>query len=83
MNNTSTWTTHKVTMDEWMKNALNTPLMTTEEWRAMFDPNHQELTVHCRSEMKHYDHARFDPCLNCGANSWLSGHCEYCGTEEV
>lgn len=23
------------------------------------------------------------PCPNCGANSWLSGHCEYCGTEEV
>lgn len=22
------------------------------------------------------------PCPNCGANSWLSGHCEYCGTEE-
>ena len=21
------------------------------------------------------------PCPNCGANSWLSGHCEYCGTE--
>lgn len=23
------------------------------------------------------------PCPNCGANSWLSGHCEHCGTEEV
>ena len=22
------------------------------------------------------------PCPNCGANSWLSGHCEYCGTED-
>lgn len=67
---TSTWTTHRVTMEE-MKNALGTPLMTPDEWRAMFDPKRQEVTVHHKSDMKHYAHARLGQCPNCGANDWM------------
>lgn len=87
-------TTHRVTMEEWMKNALNTPLMTVEEWRAMFDPIHQEVVIQTKSEMVNLDHARFNPCPNCGANDWRAhfrviNHieskldhytCAYCGT---
>ena len=96
--NTSTWTTHRVTMEELLKNGLDTPLMTVEEWRAMFDPCRQEVTVHCKSEMKHYAHARLGQCPNCGANDWMPffriggnrGYdatldhytCVYCGTRK-
>lgn len=98
INNTSNWTTRTSTIDEYLRDAINTPLMTAEEWRAMFDPNRQEVTVHCRSEMKHYAHARLGQCPNCGANDWMpffriGGHygydhtldhynCAYCGTRK-
>ena len=79
-----------------MKNALNTPIMTAEEWRAMFDPIRQELVVRTKSEMVNLDHARFDPCPNCGANDWRAHFrvinqieskldhysCAYCGTRK-
>lgn len=92
-------TTHRITMEEYLnawRNGLTATSMTINEMREMYDPIHQEVVIQTKSEMVNLDHARFDPCPNCGANDWRAHFrtinqieskldhysCAYCGTRK-